>query len=153
MSIEIERKFLVTSDSFKLDSKQSEINQVYLLSSKKMSIRLRIDGFQATIAIKSKDSDRVNKEFEYIIPKDEALSIINSYNLPKIRKTRYTLTYFGFNWEVDEFHDENIGLIIAEIELEQVDQVFKLPPWLGDEVTSDYRYLNSNLALKPFSHW
>ena len=153
MPIEIERKFLVTSNAFKEDAKKFEINQVYLLASKQMAIRIRMDDLQASIAIKSKESERVNKEYEYVIPKDEAFSLMNSYDVPKIRKTRHILIYCGHAWEVDEFHDENSGLIIAEIELNNVNETFELPPWIGEEVTADYRYLNSNLATKPFNTW
>ena len=87
MPIEIERKFLVTSNAFKEDAKKFEINQVYLLASKQMAIRIRMDDLQASIAIKSKESERVNKEYEYVIPKDEAFSLMNSYDVPKIRIT------------------------------------------------------------------
>jgi len=88
-----------------------------------------------------------------VIPKDEAISIIDSHDMSKIRKTRYVLVYCGHVWEVDEFHDENSGLIVAEIELNSIDETFDLPPWVGEEVTADYRYLNSNLANNPFGKW
>ena len=153
MAIEIERKFLVTSNDFIHEAKKNEIHQAYLLASDKMSIRIRIDDFQATIAIKSKKSERVNREYEYVIPKDEAISIIDSHNVARIRKTRYVLVHCGNVWEVDEFHDENSGLIVAEIELNSIDETFDLPPWVGEEVTADYRYLNSNLANNPFGKW
>ena len=153
MPIEIERKFLVTSNDFKKNAKKVNINQVYLFASEQMAIRIRIDDLQASIAIKSKESERVNKEYEYIIPKDEAISMMKTYDVPKIRKSRYVLTYRDHIWEVDEFHDENSGLIIAEIELNDVNEDFDLPPWVGAEVTADYRYLNSNLASNPFNGW
>ena len=79
--------------------------------------------------------------------------MIKLSNFPTISKTRYVLNYKGHTWEVDEFHDENAGLIVAEIELNNEDEEFKIPPWIDKEVTSDYKYLNSNLALHPFSKW
>ena len=119
-----------------------------------MAIRVRIDGLQAYLAIKSKISERVNKEYGYSIPIDEARSLIHlDDNLLVIRKTRYIVEYEGRVWEVDEFHDENDGLIVAEIELDSENEIFKMPPWIGEEVTADYRYLNSNLAINPFSKW
>ena len=84
---------------------------------------------------------------------NEAISIIDSHGMSIIRKTRYVLVYCGYVWEVDEFHDENSGLIVAEIELNSIDETFDLPPWVGEEVTADYRYLNSNLAINPFGKW
>ena len=118
-----------------------------------MAIRVRIDGLQASLAIKSKISERVNKEYEYSIPIDEARSLMNLGDLPIIIKTRYLVEYEGWTWEVDEFHDNNDGLIVAEIELDSENEIFKMPPWIGEEVTADYRYLNSNLAINPFSKW
>ena len=154
MPIEIERKFLVTSDTYRENSNSSEIKQVYLSVIEKMAIRVRIDGLQASLAIKSKISERVNKEYEYSIPIDEARSLMHlDDNLLVIRKTRYIVEYEGRAWEVDEFHDENDGLIVAEIELDSENEIFKMPPWIGEEVTADYRYLNSNLAINPFSKW
>ena len=153
MAIEIERKFLVISTDFKKNAKKINITQAYLLATEQMAIRIRIDDLQASIAIKSKESERVNKEYEYMIPKDEAISLMNTYDSPKIRKSRYVLAYHGHTWEVDEFHDKNSGLIIAEIELNEINENFDLPSWIGEEVTADYRYLNSNLAIKPFNEW
>ena len=152
MPLEIERKFLVTSDTYRENSNSSEIKQVYLSVIEKMAIRVRIDGLQASLAIKSKISERVNKEYEYSIPIDEARSLMHlDDNLLVLRKTRYIVEYEGRSWEVDEFHDENDGLIVAEIELDSENEIFKMPPWIGEEVTADYRYLNSNLAINPFS--
>ena len=154
MPIEIERKFLVTSDTYRENSNSSEIKQVYLSVIEKMAIRVRIDGLQASLAIKSKISDRVNKEYEYSIPIDEARSLMRlDDNLLVIRKTRYIVEYEGRAWEVDEFHDKNDGLIVAEIELDSENEIFKMPPWIGEEVTADYRYLNSSLAINPFIKW
>ena len=153
MALEIERKFLVESEGYKALGNASEILQVYLKTSKKMSIRVRIDDMVASLAIKSKVSHRVNREYEYNIPIDEARSIIKLDDLPIISKTRYQLENKGHSWEIDEFHGVNTGLVIAEIELAHEDEIFELPEWIGKEVTEDVKYLNSNLAIHPFSKW
>ena len=118
-----------------------------------MATRVRIEGIQASINIKSKKSERVNYEFEYVIPLDEARSLIQMSPYPIIEKTRYVVEYEGKAWEVDKFHTDNEGLTVAEIELDEENELFKKPLWLGKEVTADYRYLNSNLAKNPFCSW
>ena len=153
MPLEIERKFLVKSGTYRDNAQSLDIKQVYLSITEKIAIRVRIDGIQASLAIKSKVSDRVNLEYEYSIPIDEARALMNMDDLPVIRKTRFTVEYKGHTWEVDEFHDANEGLVVAEIELDAENDIFKIPPWIGEEVTAEYRYLNSNLAVKPFSKW
>ena len=118
-----------------------------------MAIRVRVEGIQESINIKSKKSERVNHEFEYVIPLDEAQSLIRMSPYLMIEKYRHVVEYEGKTWEVDEFHGDNSGLTVAEIELEDENEVFEKPLWLGEEVTTDYRYLNSNLAKKPFGSW
>jgi len=153
MPLEIERKFLVISDDYKINAKAVDIKQAYLSVDKNMAIRVRVEGIQASINIKSKKSERVNYEFEYVIPMDEAQSLIRMSPYPIIEKTRYMVEYEGKTWEVDKFHADNDGLTVAEIELDEENEEFQLPSWLGEEVTADYRYLNSNLARNPFSSW
>ena len=153
MPLEIERKFLVISEDYQQNSKSVYIKQAYLSADENMAIRVRIEKNQATINIKSKKSERVNHEYEYIIPMDEAISLIKMSPYPIITKTRYVVEYEGKAWEVDKFHADNDGLTVAEIELDNENEEFGMPPWLGEEVTADYRYLNSNLAVNPFSKW
>ena len=153
MPLEIERKFLVVSDDYKINSKPVDISQAYLSADENMAIRVRIEGIQGSINIKSKQSERINHEFEYVIPLDEAHSLIKISPYPIISKTRYLLDYVGHTWEVDEFHVNNKGLTVAEIELDDENESFVRPPWLGEEVTADHRYLNSNLARNPFCSW
>ena len=153
MPIEIERKFMVISDDYKLSAKSADIKQAYLSVDENMAIRVRLEGIQASINIKSKKSERVNHEFEYVIPLDEAQSLIRMSPYPIIEKTRHMVKYEGKTWEVDEFHGDNAELTVAEIELDDENEAFEKPPWLGAEVTADYRYLNSNLAKKPFNSW
>ena len=153
MPLEIERKFLVVSEDYKINSKSEDIKQAYLSVGQNMAIRVRIEGMQASLNIKSKKTERINHEFEYIIPLDETQFLIKMSPYHIIKKTRYIVEYEGKIWEVDEFHADNDGLIIAEIELDIEHEVFKKPFWLGEEVTADFRYLNSNLAKNPFSSW
>ena len=153
MPLEIERKFLVISDNYKINAKAVEIKQAYLSVGKNMAIRVRIEGMQASLNIKSKKTERTNHEFEYIIPLDETQSLIKMSPYHIIEKTRYIVEYEGKIWEVDEFHSSNKGLTVAEIELDEENELFIKPSWLGKEVTADYKYLNSNLAKNPFSSW
>ena len=153
MALEIERKFLVTSDNYKLNAKSVEIKQAYLSIDKAMAIRVRIENIQASINIKSKKTEKTNYEFEYVIPLDEARSLIGMSSYGLIKKTRFMVEYKGKIWEVDEFYGDNQGLIVAEIELDTEDEHFDFPDWIGEEVTTDFRYLNSNLAKSPFKFW
>ena len=153
MPLEIERKFLVTSDAYKAGAKPVEIIQAYLTIQDNLAIRVRIEMHHASIAIKSKISERVNREYEYNIPLDEARSLLNLSQHSPITKTRHLVDYKNHMWEVDEFHGDNMGLTVAEIELDDENEAFEKPPWLGEEVTADYRYLNSNLAKKSFNSW
>ena len=116
-------------------------------------IRIRIQDNDGTLNIKSKISDLINNEFEYDIPIDEASSMLEMSDYPQIKKTRYLVKYSNHIWEVDEFHGDNKGLVVAEIELKDEFETFDIPNWIGQEVTSDYRYLNSNLVKKPFCNW
>ena len=153
MPLEIERKFLVVSDDYKINAKPVGIKQAYLSTDKSMAIRVRIEGIQASLNIKSKKSERVNHEFEYVIPLDEARSLIRMSPYPIIEKIRHVVDYEGKMWAVDEFHADNEGLTVAEIELDEENELFIQPSWIGEEVTADYRYLNSNLAKSPFCSW
>ncbi len=153
MPLEIERKYLVTSDAYKAGAKSVEITQVYLTIQDNLAIRVRIEEHHASIAIKSKISERVNREYEYNIPLDEARSLMNLSQHSAITKTRHLVDYKNHLWEVDEFHGDNQGLVVAEIELEDENEVFEKPDWLDNEVTSDYRYLNSNLSKSSYKAW
>ena len=92
-------------------------------------------------------------EFEYHIPRGDAEQLLKFCEGCIIQKIRYTVLHEGLTWEIDEFLGDNKGLIVAEIELDSEDQVFEKPSWLGQEVTADSRYANSNLALNPFNKW
>lgn len=155
MATEIERKFLVADESWR-DSADAgtRIRQGYLVGAKKASVRIRIEGEQANINIKSATLGVRRQEYEYPIPVEEAEELLDTLcEQPQITKTRYHVPYQGHTWEVDVFAGENQGLIVAEVELASEDEAFALPPWAGREVSDDARYYNVCLIRHPYSEW
>tara|TARA_Y100000996_G_scaffold140860_1_gene107703 strand:+ start:2359 stop:2820 length:462 start_codon:yes stop_codon:yes gene_type:complete len=153
MAIEIEKKFLIVDDSFKKLSHNSiKITQGYIFSSKDKVLRVRLTPDTSKIAIKS-GNDIIRKEYEYIIPHEDAKEILFLCKNYLIHKTRYFVDFKGFTWEIDVFENDNKGLIVAEIELKSKDQDFEKPNWIGDEVSYDKRYYNHYLSKKPFKLW
>jgi adenylate cyclase len=154
MSLEIERKFLVRDASWKEGAQGVLLRQGYLSSHAERIVRVRIEGDAAVMTIKGRTVGATRGEWEYPIPLDDARVFLGSLcEKPIIEKTRYRIPYAGMLWEVDEFHGENDGLVVAEIELESEDQPFDRPDWVGEEVTHDSRYANANLLRHPFSKW
>ena len=154
--IEIERKFLVTSNTFKTDAfSQNKIAQGYLSSVPERTVRVRIKGDKGFITVKgiSSDSGMSRFEWEKEIPVDEAENLLKLCEKGIIDKIRFNVKIGNHTFEVDEFHGENEGLIIAEIELNSENEVFERPNWLGEEVTNDKRYYNSYLSNHPFKNW
>jgi adenylate cyclase len=152
MATEIERKFLVTGDSWRQPD-PTPMSQGYLSLAKERTVRVRIAGDRAYLTIKGATVGVSRPEFEYEIPVADAEAMLAMCDGPIVRKARHLVTYRGSQWEVDEFSDDNAGLVVAEIELESEDQPFERPDWLGQEVSDDPRYLNSNLAVTPYSDW
>jgi adenylate cyclase len=151
---EIEKKFLVTSAKWKGKNKGVPYRQGYLSIEQGRTVRVRLEGDKGRLTVKGKKVNGAGDEFEYVIPADEAAYIIDHLCLkPVIEKRRYKIEYGGNTWEVDEFLGENQGLILAEIELNSVDQIFEKPEWAGDDVTEDHKYKNANLVINPFSKW
>ena len=155
MALEIEHKFLLANEDWRLAvEKSTQYKQGYLSSQPTSSIRVRIADNQAWLNIKSATIGTQRLEFEYKIPLADAKEIISTLcGKPILEKTRHFVPYDGNLWEIDEFSGENQGLVIAEIELAEVGQNFTKPPWLGAEVTQDLRYYNNNLALNPYINW
>lgn len=160
MAHEIERKFLVRSDAWRAALSRSgatgvRIRQGYLSTSSTRSVRVRTAGERATLNVKGNKVGPRASEFEYAIPLADAIQMLSELcRRPFIEKTRYDIPGpDGHIWEVDEFHAENAGLVVAEIELSHEDQTFAHPQWLGEEVTDDPRYLNTNLVERPFTTW
>ena len=154
MAQEIERKFLVQDSVKPLLRDGVEFSQGYLADNEKLSVRVRLAGDRAWLTTKGRGSGFTRPEFEYDIPVADARYMLEHLvSGILICKVRYRLPHAGMIWEVDVFAADNAGLIVAEIELESEDQSFEMPPWLGEEVTADTRYLNVNLALCPFNQW
>ena len=166
MGKEIERKFLVRDDTWRVEADAGlHCAQGYLCVGPPVAVRVRIMGGKAMLNIKKAVLSTGGEipgaihaverdEFEYPIPLDDAEALLaglcNGY---PIEKTRHKFSYGGYVWEIDVFAGENAGLIVAEIELSSADEPFERPSWLAEEVSHDPRYLNSNLSRKPFSQW
>lgn len=155
MAVEIERKFLLSNPQWRQWIQRSIVmRQGYLLGSTKASVRVRIAGEQAMLNIKSARLGISRHEYEIPLGLQEATEILdNLCEGPLIEKTRHIVPYAGFTWEVDEFHGENEGLIVAEIELTHEAEVFSRPPWVGEEVSHEPRYYNVCLVKHPFKDW
>ncbi|WP_233073612.1 CYTH domain-containing protein [Motilimonas eburnea] len=152
---EIERKFLLAGE-FKQDARSSErITQGYLNSAPERCVRVRIKGEQGFLTIKGiSDAAGLSRfEWERKIPLSEAQALLALCEPGVIDKTRYLVEVGQHTYEVDEFYGENAGLVVAEIELSHVDEQFVKPSWLGEEVTGDKRYYNSQLMQHPYSKW
>jgi len=155
MALEIERKYLVLNDDWRAQADQGTVYiQGYLLGARHASVRIRIEGDQARLNIKSATLGSRRQEYEYPIPLSDARELLDTLcEQPLIRKTRYHVNSAGALWEVDEFDGENKGLIIAELELENEDMVPQLPEWIGEEVSADPRYYNVSLVKHPYCKW
>ena len=156
MPEEIERKFLIDSDRITLPPNGIEIRQGYLPLSEsvKTTVRIRIKGGEANIAVKGENRGAVRAEYEYSIPRDDALAMLEGLCAkPLIEKTRYEVTVDTHLWEIDVFHGDNDGLVLAEIELTDEHEAFEHPEWLVQEVPGDPRYYNSNLLHNPYKDW
>jgi adenylate cyclase len=155
MALEIERKFLVTSDAWRAQARSRELlRQGYLQSGESSSIRVRTAGDKAWLNIKAKRSGMTRLEYEYPIPRQDADEILDELcKGPRVAKYRHEIVLGAHTWEVDEFLGDNQGLVVAEIELSDEAEAFERPAWLGEEVTHDERYYNFNLALRPYGAW
>jgi adenylate cyclase len=154
--IEIERKFLVLSDAFKLEAfKQTHIVQAFLNSDKNRTVRVRIKDEQGFLTIKGKSSEDGTSRFEWErkISKSGAEALLNLCEEGMIDKIRYEIKCGAHVFEVDEFFGSNDGLIVAEVELSDVLEDFNKPKWLGEEVTGQSKYFNSQLVKHPFKNW
>jgi adenylate cyclase len=154
--IEIERKFLVKNDSFKTAAfRQNHIAQGYLSSVPERTVRVRLKADKGYLTIKGLTNATGMSRFEWEkeIPVDEAKSLLLLCEKGSIDKTRYEVKVGKHIYEVDEFYGGNQGLIIAEVELQSEEETFEKPDWLGQEVTNDKRYYNSNLSVKPYTSW
>jgi len=157
MATEIERKFLIDPAKWQalIKPEPNYFIQGYLHSEPGKTIRVRATNHKGFITIKGKSSaDGLSRsEFEYEIPKQEALELLSAFTQKTIEKNRYEIMFEGNVWEVDVFEGANAGLIVAEIELESTEQIFAKPDWVREEVTSDFKYFNSALIENPYKSW
>lgn len=150
MAVEIERKFLVRDDSWDDGTPGIRITQGYLSMDPARCVRVRLDAENAWLTIKGAASGLTRAEFEYPIPLEDARSLLDMCLPSVIDKTRHRVLFSDHLWEIDVFHGANEGLILAEVELDEESTKPPLPPWVGEEVSSDSRYYNSSLATAPF---
>jgi CYTH domain-containing protein len=154
MGVEIERKFLVAGDAWRLLGEPVLLRQGYLSTDPARTVRVRVEGGQGVLTIKGKNSGATRGEWEYPIPLEDAAELLDTLcNGPLVEKFRTRVTVGNHVWEVDEFLGANKGLLVAEIELAAEDELFLLPDWIGAEVTGDARYYNSSLIKQPYSQW
>jgi len=151
MGSEIERKFLVRGEGWRPGPPGILQRQGYL-SADDPTVRVRIEGARATLAVKGAQEGLTRPEFEYEIPVADAEELLLLCAFV-VEKTRHIREFGGYRWEVDLFHGENEGLVIAEVELTREDESFALPPWAGAEVSKNQRYRVSALARNPFRKW
>lgn len=154
MGVEIERKFLVRGTEWKAGLSGTGYRQGYLTSDPERTVRVRLAGEMGYLTIKGASTGASRLEFEYLIPADEAMQMLEQLcRKPLIEKIRYRVPHAGMVWDVDEFLGDNAGLVLAEIELEHADQAVELPAWAGLEVTDDSRFYNASLAEYPLAAW
>ena len=154
MAKEIERKFLVKGVDWKAMAKGTRYSQGYLNSVKERTVRVRTIDDKGFLTVKGITTGATRSEFEYEIPAADADAMLTDLcEKPLIEKNRYKIQAGRHVWEIDEFFGENQGLIVAEVELTSEEQAFEKPGWVGEEVTGDPRYFNSNLITHPFTKW
>lgn len=156
MMLEIERKFLVKSTDFKNQATSEEkISQGFLNTHPERTVRVRIKGNKGFLTVKGKSNESGTSRFEWEteIKRDDAEQLLRLCEQGVLEKTRYEIHIDSNVFEVDEFHGENKGLVVAEIELQDENESFEKPDWLDKEVTGDIKYYNSQLSKNPYSQW
>jgi CYTH domain-containing protein len=155
MGQEIERKFLVKGDFEKDVLRRERIVQGYICAEKERTVRIRIQGDEGFLTIKSAPNERGWSRYEFELPValNDAEELLKLCLTGVIDKVRHWIHVGNHLWEVDVFHGDNEGLVVAEIELASEEETFELPVWAGEEVTGDTKYYNAMLSQKPFSQW
>ena len=161
MAVEIERKFLLKDDSWKIDQDGKPLKAVifrqgYIATSatSESTVRVRLEGTRGVLTIKGKTVGMSRLEFEYDIPLSDANEMLDQLcQKPLIEKTRHYRQEGELIWEIDIFEGDNLGLAVAEVELNSESQEVILSSWVGKEVTGETKYYNSNLVENPYSQW
>ena len=155
MGREIERQYLVAGDAWRDESDDgTDIVQGYLAADPERAVRVRVRDDRASLNVKGATDGPTRAEFEYEIPLDDARTILAKVALqPLIEKRRHLVHRDGYTWEIDVFDGANAGLVLAEVEVADEDEVPPLPAWIGEDVTGDARYYNASLVRRPFGEW
>lgn len=155
MGVEVERKFLVTGESWRAGvTSSTRIVQGYLTRNDTATVRVRVAGERAYLTIKGRSSGIARSEFEYEIPRDDALAMLEELAQdPLVDKVRNLVPVGGHVWEVDVFVGANAPLVMAEVELAAPDESFVRPEWAGPDVSDDPRYFNVHLSREPYGSW
>ena len=152
--IEIERKFLVQNTNWPRSENRIVMRQGYMAQQGKLVCRVRQKNEQFYLSVKAKIDNLSSYDYEYPIPAEDGETMLNKLcDHAAVSKTRHLIKQDNLTWEIDEFHDANEGLVVAEIELPSADHPFDMQEWLGDEVSDDKRYTNYALYCKPHSQW
>lgn len=155
MAKEIERKYLVDHKKWQhVEKPQGDLyRQGYLVTDPNKTIRVRLSQSKAFLTIKGISIGATRSEYEYEIPLEDAKELLDSFSNSELSKIRYKITHEQKIWEVDEFLGDNIGLIVAEIELISEEEQFEIPDWVITEVTGEEKYYNSRLTIEPYKNW
>lgn len=155
MAVEIERKYLVDPHKWNKTEKGAKhfYRQGYILTDPEKTIRVRVTDEGGFITIKGKSTGASRLEYEYPIPKQDAIELLDQFCPSDVSKFRFVHSFAGKRWEVDEFLGDNEGLIVAEIELTNERENYELPDWIDKEVTGIEKYYNSNLSKHPYKLW
>lgn len=156
MPFEIERKYLVKHALWNALAKPKGeyYRQGYIVNEKVKTVRVRATENHGFITIKGKtDNPAIKPEYEYQIPKSEAVELLDGFTENNIEKIRYKINFEGKTWEIDVFHGDNEGLIVAEIELNSIEESYQTPIWIDREVTHEDKYFNASLSKNPFKNW
>ncbi|MBT8320994.1 MAG: CYTH domain-containing protein [Eudoraea sp.] len=153
---EVERKFLVNSEQFRTEAESElQIQQGFLNTDPERTVRVRLQNGAGKITVKGiSDQAGISRfEWEQDITEHEARQLLKLCTRAIITKTRYRIPCGAHVFEVDVFKGDNAGLIVAEVELEDPDEAFERPAWLGQEVTGDPKYYNAQLSIRAFKQW
>ncbi len=155
MGLEIERKYLIDHTKWQqIDKPAGQLyRQGYLLTNPEKTIRVRLTETTGFLTIKGLSVGATRPEYEYEIPLQDAKELLDNFSISELQKIRYKIFYNNKIWEVDEFLGDNLGLIIAEIELTGEEEQFDIPDWIDKEVTGEEKYYNSNLTVEPYKNW
>lgn len=154
MKTEIERKFIVSGTAYKDLGTYEHCMQGYIPSTNDPLVRIRMIGSKSFLTMKSNINGLTRLEYEYQIPNQDAAELIKLFCKDSmVEKNRYIVVYKSTIWEVDEFLGDNAGLVVAEVELDTEDQFFNKPDWIKEEISTNKKYYNYNLAHHPYKKW